>query len=360
MTISAAHILGWFEGQEGYNVLTRNFADALVRRLPVYRTALPRRNGDWVSVAPEVKGHHGTGDLANILFSWGDQTAHLRTMPGLRIANVVWETSKLPDTWFEPLREADRIWVPCAWARDVMIDNGFAAEAIDIVPHGVDVAVFHPEVTPDPVVGDLDGFKFITIGRWQHRKGTADLLRAFDAEFAGDAGARLILSCENPNRRDIDIGAEVRALNLSCLDQLTFLPAGIANERMAGLLTGADAAVFPTRSDPWGLPISEAMACGLPVIATHFSGPADYMTVDTGYPLDWKPAPCPWMPATMANGDYGMWSEPDFAQLRQLMREIYENREQACAAGARAAAHIAAHWTWDHAASKAIKAVRAR
>ena len=353
MTISAAHILGWFEGPEGYNVLTRNFADALARRMPVYRTALPRKHGDWVKVAPEVKRHRGTGDLANILFSWGDQTAHLRTMPGLRVAYVIWETSKLPDAWFEPLREADRYWVPCAWAREVMIANGFAAELIDIVPLGMDVSVFHPGVTPDPVVGDLDGFKFITVGRWQHRKGTADLLRAFDAEFAGDAGARLILSCENPHRHDIDIGAELRALNLSCLDQLTLLPSAIANERMAGLFTGADAGVFPTRSDPWGLPISEAMACGLPVIATHFSGPADFMTNDTGYPLDWEEVPCPWMPASMADGDYGMWSEPDFVQLRRLMRRVYENRNEARAVGVRAAAHIARHWTWDHAAAKA-------
>jgi glycosyltransferase involved in cell wall biosynthesis len=353
MAISAAHILGWFDGPEGYNVLTRNFADALARRMPVYRTDLPRGNSDWTKVAGEVKQHRASGDLANILFSWGDQTSHLRNLPGLKIACVIWETSKLPDSWLEPLREVDRYWVVCAWVRDMMIDNGFDADTIDIVPLGMDVSVFNPDVAPEPVVGDLDGFKFITVGRWQHRKGTTDLLRAFDAEFAGDTGARLILSCANPNRPDIDMAEELRALNLSCLDQLTFLPNGIANERMAGLFTGADAAVFPTRSDPWGLPISEAMACGLPVIATNFSGPADYMTADTAYPLAWEPAPCPWMPVTMADGDYGMWSEPDFDQLRSLMRHVYENRDEARAVGARAASHIAKHWTWDHAAEKA-------
>jgi glycosyltransferase involved in cell wall biosynthesis len=217
----------------------------------------------------------------------------------------------------------------------------------------MDVSVFHPGVSPEPVVAKLDGFKFITVGRWQHRKGTADLLRAFDAEFAGDPDVRLVLSCNNPHRPDIDIGAELKALNLSCLEQLTFLPNGIENERMPGLFTAADAAVFPTRSDPWGLPISEAMACGLPVIATDFSGPADYMTADTAYPLAWEPAPCPWMPATMADGDYGTWSEPDWSRLRALMRRVYEDRDEARAVGARAAAHIAEHWTWDHAAAKA-------
>lgn len=359
MKITAAHILGWFEGSEGYNVLTRNFADALARRIPVYRTRLPRRHGEWAPVASEVKEHSGKADLANILFSWGDQTSHLRAMPGFKLHYVIWETTKLPDSWLEPLREADRYWVPCRQAKDMMVQNGFSANAVDVVPLGMDVSVFHPEVEPEPVIANLDGFKFIHVGRWQHRKGTADLLRAFDAEFAGDPGVRLILSCANPKRPDINIAAELKAMNLSCLDQLTFLGDGIGNERMAGILAAADAGVFPTRSDPWGLPISEAMACGLPVIATHYSGPADFMTVNTGYPLSWEPAPCPWMPAAMADGDYGMWSEPDFTELRLLMRRIYENRDEARAVGARAAAHIAENWTWDHAAEKAMAAMAA-
>jgi|GEM_PF-2042007 hypothetical protein len=55
MTISAAHIFGWFEGEEGYNALTCNFTDALGRCLPVYRIALPRRNGERLRGAPEVQ-----------------------------------------------------------------------------------------------------------------------------------------------------------------------------------------------------------------------------------------------------------------------------------------------------------------
>jgi len=34
----------------------------------------------------------------------------------------------------------------------------------------------------------------------------------------------------------------------------------------------ADALIFPTHSDPWGLVVNEAMSCGLPVIATNVAG----------------------------------------------------------------------------------------
>jgi len=40
------------------------------------------------------------------------------------------------------------------------------------------------------------------------------------------------------------------------------------------------------------------------------------------------------------------------------MRRIYEDREEAQAVGARAAAHIAETWTWDHAAEEAAAVLR--
>ena len=35
----------------------------------------------------------------------------------------------------------------------------------------------------------------------------------------------------------------------------------------------------------WGLPIIEAMAMGLPTIATNWSGQVDFMRADNAYPL---------------------------------------------------------------------------
>ncbi|MFP5225094.1 MAG: glycosyltransferase family 4 protein, partial [Actinomycetota bacterium] len=47
---------------------------------------------------------------------------------------------------------------------------------------------------------------------------------------------------------------------------------------MAAAYSAADALVFPTRFDPWGLPVVEALACGTPVAVSARAGAAQAVT----------------------------------------------------------------------------------
>ena len=46
----------------------------------------------------------------------------------------------------------------------------------------------------------------------------------------------------------------------------------VHRERLPEFYALADALVFPTHSDTWGLVVNEAMSCGLPVVATSVAG----------------------------------------------------------------------------------------
>ena len=49
----------------------------------------------------------------------------------------------------------------------------------------------------------------------------------------------------------------------------------LSREGMRDLLCDVDALVLPTRGEGWGLPVTEAMAMGLPVVVTNASGPTE-------------------------------------------------------------------------------------
>jgi glycosyltransferase involved in cell wall biosynthesis len=98
-------------------------------------------------------------------------------------------------------------------------------------------------------------------------KGTFDLLAAYDAlapqvrkevglVFVGDGAARAALQ-----RR-------AKAINPGSIHFAGF----VQREQLPAYYALADALVFPTHTDPWGLVVNEAMACGLPVISTFAAG----------------------------------------------------------------------------------------
>jgi hypothetical protein len=120
--------------------------------------------------------------------------------------------------------------------------------------------------------------------------------------------------------------------------------------QMGCLYRGADCFVLSTRGEGWGMPILEAMACGLPTIATNWSAQTEFMRDDVSYPLNVDRlipavAKCPYYAGFS-------WAEPDMEHLIYLMRRVYQQREEARAVGQRAAEVVAQQWTWDHAARR--------
>jgi len=104
------------------------------------------------------------------------------------------------------------------------------------------------------------------------RKGIATALRALTRL---DAGFRVDVVGDGDPRH----AAELRELSASLgLDGRFALHPGVDHARLAERYTRADALVFPvTWPEPWGLVPLEAMASGIPVIATGTGGSGEYL-----------------------------------------------------------------------------------
>jgi len=263
-----------------------------------------------------------------------------------RIGYVVWEPTRVPDDLKRHLLHADELWTPSQWGRQILIENGIDEERVFVVPEGVDPVLFRPL---DHVKQDEDAFRFLTVSRWEPRKGLADVVDAFLREFRRDEPVRLIVHGGKAH----ELRSELRARG--CAGDRRFVHSSPRDfEGMVRLYNECDALVFPTKAEGWGLPVIEAMACAKPVIVTDYSAPREFVSERTGYLVRVKK-----MTEVHASGDYpdgqcGHWAQPDVEHLRHLMRRVYTLPDEARRIGRQAREEVSARWTWDRAASTAV------
>jgi glycosyltransferase involved in cell wall biosynthesis len=353
------HGIAWMAGRLGYNVHARGFFTALARRFPTVVSPLVMLDGPFREDRRHLEHVARGRPIATIALMYGSFAAAVTEgAPGSRIAYTVWESTRLPDDWLGPLAAMDQVWVPSPWGASVLADNGIDAGRLHVVPEGIDPLIFHPAATPATVIAGKPGFKFLNVGRFETRKHTGALIQAFDREFGPGDDALLVLACDNPVEPGFDIARRLRELRLRHPEKLLFVPPVGAHHLLAALYTACDAFVSPSRAEGWGLPITEAMACGLPVIVTGYSAPLSFVGSD-GYLIDHTLVPIEEPYFESASGDYGLWAEPDIGHLRHLMREVFQRRADARARGMAASARIRRDFTWDAAARQAASILSA-
>lgn len=279
-------------------------------------------------------------------------TINSNTYPGQHHARwIVWETTRLPDSILEQCERASVVWTPSQWGRSVLIDNSIPQEKIFVVPEGVDTDFF----TEAPSTRARGPFRFLFVGKWETRKFIDGLIQAFLQEFDAKDDVELVLHAHNQFLPDFSPSAALSNLGAAGDARIILTPPGSA-EYLRDLYRSADVFVFPTRAEGWGLPILEAMACGVPAIVTDYGALVDFISDEACYRLNVRrmvDAHCP-----MHNLQGGQWAEPDIDHLRALMRQAFEDRDELQRKAKQARAQ-ALRWTWDNAAEIGFSAIRA-
>ncbi len=141
---------------------------------------------------------------------------------------------------------------------DIAAQMGVAPEKMTVVPVGVDTDVYRPFDDVEPVAGRL----MVTTSSDVPMKGLVPLLEAV-AKLRTERDVELVVIGKPRPGGRVD-----RALERLGLRGVVRCVSGISDEELARLYGEAEVAVCPSLYEGFSLPTVEAMACGVPVVAT--------------------------------------------------------------------------------------------
>ena len=231
------------------------------------------------------------------------------------------------------MQQCSAFIVPGKASLGYLRQHGISAQQIFVAPNAVDTHFFahHAEkVRHDPdthrTILDVPARFFLFAGRLVPEKGIFDLLEAYamlPPELRQQVA--MVLVGEGPSRAEISR----RAAAIKC--GLVKIAGFAQREQLASYYALAETFVFPTHTDPWGLVVNEAAACGLPVIASDVAGCVSDLLEDR-----WNGRVIP--AHDIAQLAIAMGELASDAELRAVMGgrsrdRVHQYSPQACAAG---------------------------
>lgn len=235
---------------------------------------------------------------------------------GPRVALTMFESSRIPPAWVEPLNDCDAVIVPSTFCRDVFQACGVTAP-VHVVPLGVSEA-YKP--APRPTGGrPLTFLAFMDRGA---RKGGVVALQAFLRAFGDSMDYRLILKTRTPK-----VPLQLTNANVEVIQR------DMSEDELCALYQRADVLVNPHKGEGYGMIPREAAACGCITLTTAWSGTVDDLD-QWGWPLPYTLERADWTGARIFDGlDLGEWAvvDPDqvAARLTHVADHIDDYRAQA-------------------------------
>jgi len=248
------------------------------------------------------------------------------------IVLTTWETDVLPDGHIQILNRVKEVWVPSRFNRTVF-ENCLAVPVFRL-PHPVRwlrCAANRADLCR--VIGVPDkSFLVVNIATWQARKNPMGCIEAFLRAFSTTGDAFLVLKNRfdfvernealNDIRRlcdSLDIPYPFAAARIRLID--TSWP----EDMISTLIRRANCYLSLHRGEGWCYPLFDAVCSGVPVIATGYSGPMDYLSKRHNMLVHY--ALCrvhqPGQRTPFYFSQRMAWADPDVEHAVFLLRSLY-------------------------------------
>lgn len=316
----------------GYGIVGYNILKALVEDGNSV-SYFPIGNPDWIgdsSFSEMIKNcteaSYFYNPNATSVRIWHQFELDMFPGKGKRIGWPIFELNKFNAREMHQLKSVDELIVCSEWGKDVIRSNGIDVP-VHVVNLGVDEKIFFMDKNDraSRPVWTRDATVFINVGKWEKRKGHEELLEAFNLAFEDGDNVELWMLNENPF-----IGAEndvwrKKYVSSKMGRHCKFIPRLDQHGYLKIIFNHVDCGVFPSHAEGWNLEIPEMMACGAHIIATNYSGHAEFLTDENSFKLDITGV------ETAEDGKWfhgqGEWATFDTEQLVEHMREVHRRKQ---------------------------------
>src|SRR4051794_6215319 len=171
----------------------------------------------------------------------------------------------------EIVARTDRIVATCTDEAFELMRLGADRSRVHVIPCGVDLDHFSPDGPAEPRAG---GHRIVYVGRLVSRKGIGNIISALEHV----PGCELVVA-GGPPAAELD--GDPEAIRLQALAEhhgvadRVHLRGRVGRDDLPALLRSADALVTVPWYEPFGITPLEAMACGVPVVASAVGGLID-------------------------------------------------------------------------------------
>jgi len=231
--------------------------------------------------------------------------------PNLAKVNVgvsAWvETDVCNPEWITAANKMTEIVVPSEFTKQIILNTGKVTVPIHVIPEAFIEQVEKEELPVIPLEVDT-AFNFLMVGQItgrepeSDRKNTLHTLKWLCEAFENDPSVGVIIKTNSARSTSIDrlhtrrtLEQAVKQIRKGDYPKIHFLHGELSSDEMAALYRHPTIRAFVsmTRGEGWGLPILEAAASGLPVIATNWSGHLDFLSRGRFIPVNYMLMPIP-------------------------------------------------------------------
>jgi glycosyltransferase involved in cell wall biosynthesis len=257
---------------------------------------------------------------AYIFHSGGPQTASLigsvlpAAVDAFRIGYWAWELPDPPQDWRGCDRTLDEIWTPSRFSRDSLVR--LTSKPVEVVPHILPAEPRRRRVSGQPftVLAMADTRSSLA------RKNPIGAAHAFAEAFGESPMARLLLKLTGPDEAVESFVAELGAL--AQRPNIEIIRGHLDDVALSALYSRADALLSLHRAEGFGLPMLEALARGIPVVATAWSGNTDFTDSTNSVAVPYRLVP---VEDAAAIYRASLWAEPDLAVAAMGLRRLAED-----------------------------------